>query len=241
MKFAILSDIHANLTALETVFDYIDNKYINEEVRLIILGDLINYGPRPNETIDLIKKRDPFALILGNHEQSFKTGEVTRFSSKRGIESLKFTATILNSHSKDFIALYNRGTLELEIANRKVLLVHGDLTDVFWGKMNKEEMEKKIYARFDFVLSGHTHIPHFVEIFYFSNRPLYRNKRKTIFINPGSVGQPRNHNNCAQFCITDFSTECICFKKIIYNIGKETSYFSNNIDSFYKKRLEAGI
>lgn len=119
--------------------------------------------------------------------------------------------------------------------------MHGDLNDIYWGRMKKEEMEKEIYASFDFVLSGHTHIPHYHECFYPADQPQFRNLKKTIFINSGSVGQPRNHNNQSQFCVIDFSTEWVCFEKVDYDFQKEGSYFSEQVDSFYKERLKSGI
>ena len=240
MKFVILSDIHANVTALEAVFQYIETKY-KEHIKFLILGDFINYGPRPNEAIAILKQLGAFSIILGNHENAYLTKEVSRFSSQRGVDSLKHTISLLNADSKEFISKHNRGTCDIVIDNRRILLVHGDLSDIYWGKMKKEEMEREIYASYDFVLSGHTHIPHYHEYFYPVNQPSLRNLKKTIFINSGSVGQPRNHNNQSQFCVLDFSTEWICFEKVDYDIKREVTFFSDKVDSFYKERLLLGV
>jgi predicted phosphodiesterase len=241
VKYAILSDIHANVTSLKAVLTYIDTKYVEQEVKFILLGDFINYGPRPNETIEILKRLNLFAVIIGNHEDSLIHNEYSRFSSQRGIDSLKYTDSLLNPESKAFIELNKLGVKEIVVENKKVLLVHGDLTDIFWGKMTRAEMEKEIYSSFDFVFSGHTHIPFFSEIFYDSHRQQYRFKKKTIFVNPGSLGQPRNHNNMAQFCIVDFSSESLYFEKVSYDIKLESTYYSDHIDPFYKKRLKLGV
>ena len=61
-----------------------------------------------------------------------------------------------------------------------------------------------------------------------------RFKKKTVFLNPGSVGQPRNHNSAAQFAILDSETEEIHFVKVEYDIEKEQSLYNGEIDDFYK-------
>lgn len=240
MIYAILSDIHANYTALKAVLDYIAVN-TKKSINLIILGDIIDYGPRPNETIKLLMESNIAFIIMGNHENSLLTRDYTKFSSARGIESLKYTESILNEQSKKFITHIKTGILETYIDNRSVLLVHGDLNNIFWGEMNNNEKTKEIYSKFDFVLSGHTHIPCLSEMFYYVDNAAYRNKKKTCFINPGSVGQPRNHSNLAQFCLVDFETQQIHFEKVPYDIETEMSFFQNTIDPFYKERLKLGV
>ena len=68
-----------------------------------------------------------------------------------------------------------------------------------------------------------------------------RNKRKFIFINPGSVGQSRNHNNRSQYCIVDFATEEISFRRIEYDIDYEMDAFDGSVDDFYRDRLRNGV
>ena len=68
-----------------------------------------------------------------------------------------------------------------------------------------------------------------------------RNKKKIVFLNPGSVGQPRNHNIFAQYAIFDFVTEAVMLIIFYYDILEEQQAISSNIDEFYKKRLEVGI
>ena len=68
-----------------------------------------------------------------------------------------------------------------------------------------------------------------------------RNKKKTVFINPGSVGQPRNLNNKAQFAVLDTETEEIKFEKIVYDVADEQRHFDGAVDEFYKTRLKDGV
>jgi putative phosphoesterase len=238
VKIAIFSDIHANLTALQACYDHFIA--LNIEAEIVILGDYIDYGPRPNETVTLIQKMNPYIVLCGNHEKALEGSDNARFSSQRGVKSIQLTHTLLNEDSKSFIAEHPNAFYE-DMNERKILFVHGDLSDVFWGKMPFAEMQENKYMVYDFVISGHTHIPHFVEFFYDTKNSGMRNKKKTVFLNPGSVGQPRNHCKYAQYMLLNTHTEEIIFYKIPYNISSEQSYFSGEMDVFYKERLNNGI
>ncbi len=239
MKIAVLSDIHANLTALNEVM-----KSIALIGGLILLGDLIDYGPHSNEIIKLIIqcKIPILCNILGNHEQAIISENYSRFSSQRGKLSAQFTRKSLNSISWEYITteMYGKGFLEFNIDGYKCLAVHGSLDDVYWKSIKVSDNLEK-YKPYDYVFSGHSHIPHFFEEFYEVDDAKHRNKKKTVFINPGSVGQPRNHNPMAQYAIWDTVTGEVTMAKIPYNITKEQQAFSPEIDIFYKERLESGI
>ena len=65
MKYAIISDIHANLEALKKAMTIIDEKHVDE---IICLGDVVGYGANPNECADIVRRRCS-AVVLGNHDQ----------------------------------------------------------------------------------------------------------------------------------------------------------------------------
>ena len=66
-------------------------------------------------------------------------------------------------------------------------------------------------------------------------------RKKTVFINPGSVGQPRNHNPYAQYGILDTQTQNYEHRSVRYDVDKEQALFDPRVDSFYKERLKKGI
>ena len=68
-----------------------------------------------------------------------------------------------------------------------------------------------------------------------------RNKKSVLFINPGSVGQPRNHNKNAQYAVLDTSVMETALKAIPYNISDAAKLFPNGVDPFYRDRLYQGI
>ena len=119
--------------------------------------------------------------------------------------------------------------------------MHGSINDPYWGKFWIDKMSEEHYAKYDYVISGHSHVPHYVEYFYPSANAEYRNKKRTIFINPGSVGQPRNHNPYAQYGILDLRIGNYEHRSVWYDVEEEQKLFSDSVDKFYKDRLTLGI
>lgn len=244
-KLIILSDIHANLSALDAVIADFEAKNYNPD-SIAILGDNINYGMRPNEVIARLEKLsglyDIKINLFGNHEKALLDCDTTHFSTERGKRMLDYTRGILTSDSIDYISnMTKEGYFELEMNGRKVLFMHGDINDCFWGKLNRETINDNRYAKYDYVISGHSHIPHLLEHFFSVDAPDYRNKKRTIFINPGSVGQPRNHNPQAQYVYVQFSDEIFHFNSVQYDVSSERKLFTDSVDQFYSDRLIKGI
>ena len=236
MEIALFSDIHANLTAFDAVVKHCFNRY-GKEIPIIHIGDCIDYGMRPNEVIERMYalKEQMLANIKGNHEAAILGVEANRFSSDRGYKANLYTKTILKPSSWNFIKEMQESSFVLRIADKNILVVHGDLSDVRWGKMIEKEKLSEVYDQYDYVISGHTHIS---SLFYKINKETHK---KTIFINPGSIGQPRNCNINAQYAILNIKTGAVDFEAIPYDYGYEQSLYNNSIDDYYKRRLSIGI
>lgn len=242
MNILILSDIHGNKSALQSVLKDAEGKYEG----IILLGDIIDYGPHSNEVIGIMKGLSGQIPVLcnirGNHEQAIIEDDYIRFSSERGIQCAKNTRKELKEKSWEYITqeMADNGLYEFSIDGKVCLAVHASLEDIYWKALDiSQDLER--YKIYDYVFTGHSHVPHFFEIYYEINDLVHRNKKKTMFINPGSVGQPRNHNPMAQYAILNIETENILLLKTEYDIQTEQSDFSAAIDRFYKERLETGI
>lgn len=242
MKLLILSDIHGNLNALDAVLNTILKKHVIDAC--VLLGDIIDYGMHSNEVIQKIQSLNYPLLcnIRGNHEEAIIQKDYSRFSSERGKESARYTRSILNKESWDYITnvMTCAGKYEFEMDGRKCLAVHGSLQDEYWKSINPD-VDPEPYAEYGFVFSGHSHLPHFFEKYVKTDNPETRNKKKIIFINPGSVGQPRNINNFAQYAVLDTNTEEVLMGKEQYNIKEEQRAYHGQVDDFYKERLELGV
>ena len=241
-KYAILSDIHGNLFALKEVFSDIIHQEIDS---IILLGDIIDYGMQSNEVVDFLKDEissDIICNIWGNHEKAILTKDFNYFSSARGVESAKFTDSILTEDSRAYLndELIHDGKFEFELNSKKVLAIHGSLNDTYWKSIFPDNLNGD-YIDYDIVLSGHSHYSHVFQKFYEFNNPDFRNKKSVLFINPGSVGQPRNHNPNAQYAVLDPDSMNVELRCIEYPKDKAMALYDGSVDEFYRKRLENGI
>ena len=226
-----------------------DLKTNHNPQKIALLGDFIDYGMRSNEAISMIKALDiPVVCnIWGNHEQAIMEDDYERFSSERGRVSAKNTKANLTKESFRYLDEIEgkSGKAEFELEGKKFLAIHGSLTDPYWkaifpDKGNGTDGMFEGYEPYDYVLSGHSHYAHVFEHFYHVDNPEYRNKKKVIFINPGSVGQPRNHNPKAQYAILD-TCNGVSLISVSYDILFEQSLFTDKVDTFYRDRLTNGV
>ncbi|MGN0639063.1 MAG: metallophosphoesterase family protein [Huintestinicola sp.] len=241
MQLLILSDIHGNVSALNSVLSDVNKRF--RPNALALLGDNIDYGMRSNEVIAVLKTvRIPMVCSLwGNHEYAILKQDYAHFSSERGVASAKRTRQILTAESMDYLNKISgkEGYAEFELNGKKFLAVHGNLENKFWGGL-KPEGSLSGYEKYDYVLSGHTHYAHIFPRFYDSDDKAHRNKKRTIFINPGSVGQPRNHDPRAQYAVLDLE-QGIFLCGTDYDIAYEQSLFTDDVDPFYRDRLTLGV
>lgn len=241
MKLLILSDLHGNLSALEAVLDRA-SAYKADAAAL--LGDLIDYGMRSNEVVEKIAALSlPIVCnIFGNHEHAVVNDAYERFSSERGRQCARYTKSILSEKTLKYLKekMLGVGRAEFCFGGKSFLAVHGSIADEYWKSIDVSG-DLSGYEKYDVVLSGHSHLPHFFEKYFKADDPEKRNKKKVIFINPGSVGQPRNLNSFAQFALFDTASEEIRLEKVEYDIAREQSFYCGAVDDFYKDRLKKGV
>ena len=240
--YAILSDIHGNMFALEKVAEDMQKYPVTG---IILLGDIIDYGTQSNEVTSFIKGNWQDRIICniwGNHERAILTGDYGGFSSERGVECAKHTAVTLTEETKEYlnINLIHEGICEFEIREKKILAVHGSMDDKYWKAIMPDNLRGD-YGGYDIVLSGHSHYSHFFTKFYEANDPERRNKHAVLFINPGSVGQPRDHNPNAQYALLDMETMSVHMRAVEYDVYKAMASYDGSVDDFYRARLEFGV
>lgn len=241
MRLLLLSDIHGNLSALDAVLADAQTRYRPEAV--VLLGDYIDYGMRPNEVVARLQSLDleVVCALWGNHEQAVLTADFSRFSSPRGAESARYTRSRLTPETIAWLeALPGRaGWAEFSWNGRRILAVHGSLAEPYWKSVAIRD-DLASYASYDYVLSGHNHVPHAFTIFSEVDDPAMRNRKGTAFINPGSVGQPRNHVPRAHYAVLDPG----CGVHLVscgYDVAHEQSLYDGSVDVFYRDRLAKGV
>ena len=242
--YAVLSDLHGNLFAFKQVLQ--DMKQFDIEA-VILLGDLVDYGMQSNEVVSLIRDRDAFPYdilcnLRGNHEQAILCEDYTRFSSERGVESAKHTAKQLTSETWCYLErdLTPEGKLEFALDGKRCLAVHGSLEDPYWKAIAPDNVRGD-YAAYDVVFSGHSHYAHVFTKFYEADDPLRRGKHAVLFINPGSVGQPRDHIPQARYALWDTDTMTVSLRAVPYDIQAAMAIYDGSVDTFYRDRLQYGV
>lgn len=243
-KYLILSDIHGNVSAFDAVLTDIENEHFNG---VILLGDLVDYGMRSNEIINRLIELEKASWnvivnIWGNHEKLVIDKDLERLSSDRGRVIAMYTAKKLTVNSIDYIEkrMNRKGIKEVDLLGLKILAVHGSLEDNYWESINPDNLRGD-YSSYDVVLGGHSHCSHCFTHFYPVDNPILRNKKAVMFVNPGSVGQPRNQNPYAQYAVISLPSKRVELRAVKYEVEYEQSLYPNEIDEFYKDRLARGI
>ncbi len=156
MRYAIFSDVHANLEALETVLAKIDELAEQKPVDQIwFLGDLVGYGPNPNECIALVRSRTE-VIIAGNHDwAAIGKLDLEDFSEAARI-SAEWTAKQLTDEHREFLT-----NLPERLEIDECTLVHGSPYGPLWEYLTSEVLAERSFQYFStrFCFVGHTHIP----------------------------------------------------------------------------------
>lgn len=156
MRYAIFTDVHANLEALEAVLAKIDELAQEEPIDQIwFLGDLVGYGPNPNECITTLRARTD-VIIAGNHDWA-AVGKIDLedFSEAARI-SAEWTAQQLTEEHREFLA-----NLPERIEREDCILVHGSPYGPLWEYLTSEVLAERSFENFStrYCFVGHTHVP----------------------------------------------------------------------------------
>jgi diadenosine tetraphosphatase ApaH/serine/threonine PP2A family protein phosphatase len=228
VRTAIISDIHANLEALQAVFAHADTQRVD---RIICLGDVLGYGPNPVECVDLVAERCAWSL-MGNHDFGVLY-EPTNFNLAAEQAAYwtreRFAAETDRARAAkrwDFL-----GRLRVRVTFGDFLCVHGTprrpINEYLFPEdaINSPVKMQQIFDRVEkYCLVGHTHVPGV-----FTDEPdfyppddfdgTYRlNGGEKAIINPGSIGQPRDLDPRASYAILDEDERTVEFFRISYDV-----------------------
>lgn len=219
MNAAIISDVHGNLEALTAVLSCVQP---SDEVWC--LGDMVGYGPNPNECVALIRARAS-AAILGNHDVAALDGHGLAFFNDNARSALEWTRGVLAPEHAAWL-----DGLAYELRMPEYLLVHGAPVDYF-AYILGEEAARKAFAATDapLVLVGHTHVADYYALapdgtlthaFRQRGGSLTLEPNMRYIVNVGSVGQPRDLNPDASFVVYDPSSHAIEWKRAPYELAR---------------------
>lgn len=241
MRTLIVSDVHSNLTALEAVL-----ADVGSVDRVWCLGDVVGYGPDPNECVDLLRQQPGLRCILGNHDVAVMGLIDLHTFNDQARRAVMIQSKMLNQDSRDFLEV-----LKVLIVEDGITLAHGSPRDPIWEYMLSARIAAENFSEFQtrVCLVGHSHIPSiFVE--QPGERPLIltpqhadRWKSDNRFIlNPGSVGQPRDRNAKASYVVWDDQEETWLFRRVAYDVESvQARILSLGIPSRNASRLSQGV
>lgn len=220
MNYLILSDIHANLTALEAVLsDTTDYDAV------WVLGDLVGYGPDPNECIERVKGLPGLVCLLGNHDAAVleQINDITFNPTAR--QAIRWTRSAITAENMDYLKKLPESSRVGEIT-----LVHGSPREPIWEYLldTRNATENFDYFGSPYCFVGHTHLP---TLFTLKNGHAYadlivpeKNKKFNLepraIINPGSVGQPRDRDSRAAYAVYNEEDRTVHFKRVPYEVEK---------------------
>ena len=217
MIILVISDIHANLAALKAVLE--DAGTVDA---VWCLGDVVGYGPNPNECITLLQKQPNLVCLTGNHDAAC-IGKINAASFNYDARlAVEWTESVLTEDSVAFLS--ERPQV---VVIDEVTLTHGSPRQPIYEYLLDTEaaMENFGYFENDYCFIGHSHIPlmfslHAEEDVRLSFPPPGHTQqlKPRAIINPGSVGQPRDRDRRASYALFDPEFETWVIKRVEYDI-----------------------
>jgi putative phosphoesterase len=221
VKVALLSDIHANLVALEAVLAALPGT-----PAIWVTGDTVGYGPDPSDVLALLRERGA-TMVAGNHDLAVATGQGTEMFNPYAAAAAKAHRAWLSAEERDHLA-----SLPLTREAGPFTLVHGSLRDPVWEYVTTQRQAEATLqlARTPHVCKGHTHLP---RIFQSGER---------MVVDPGSVGQPRDGDPRAAYALVDTDTGGVTLERVAYDVAEtQRRIRARGLPGFLADRLAVGF
>ncbi len=242
MRTLVLSDIHANLVALEAVLDA-----AGQWDRVWFLGDLIGYGPNPNECIERLRDLGPLALS-GNHDWAVLDKLDTDEFNDDARKLVRWTRHELTAENRAYLE-----TLPPLHVEAPFTLAHASPRHPVWEYILDLQTASENFGHFQtpVCLVGHSHIPALflldeaaaeLSFYLVGESETVELNLGRLIINPGSVGQPRDGDPRASFAILDDEAQTWTLHRVAYDIAEtQRRMRAHKMPSRLIERLEYGM
>ena len=221
MRYLIVSDIHANLEALESTLSA-----AGDCDAVLVLGDLVGYGADPNAVIERVRALPNATIIRGNHDKVGSGIETVESFNHLARHAISWTATELTPEHRAWLAAMPAGPA---LIDDLVEICQGSPVDEDAYIFDELDARRAVsVAKRPVCLYGHTHVP---AVFRFDGElsaagpprgPRYRltlDANAKYLINCGAVGQPRDGDPRAAFGLFDTTTSTISVMRVAYDVG----------------------
>jgi len=246
MRYLVISDIHANLEAYDTVLEA--STPLGWE-RIVILGDLVGYGADPNAICDRVREQAPHALIRGNHDKVGAGIESAEGFNSVARNAIRWTHDTLTDDNRAWLAALPTGPVLVDEAFE---ICHGTPFDEDAYVFDDLDALRALHAaRRPLCLFGHTHVQvgysilrnQFAVETPGDSRPfdIALKDEARYLINPGSVGQPRDGDPRAGFAVVDTETRRVTIHRIAYPVAKaQARIIEEGLPEILAERLAVG-
>lgn len=244
MRYLVISDVHANLHALDAVLA--DAADLGHDATLC-LGDLVGYGGSPGAVIERITALEPVGLIRGNHDKVCAGLEPATLFNDVARQAVEWTRRILTPAQMAVIAGLPRGPLRI---GEDVEICHGAPFNEDHYVFDRADAGRAMSAATARVcLYGHTHLP---AVFSTPSHPVARTeggfddeltlpKEGPVLVNVGSVGQPRDGDPRAAYGLLDMKRRRLRLRRVDYDIaGAQAAILSAGLPRWLADRLALG-
>ena len=246
MRYLVISDIHANLEAFDTVMA--EARQIGYD-KVLLLGDLVGYGADPNLICERVRDLKPDALIRGNHDKVGSGVESPEGFNAVARSAIKWTYETLTKENREWLAALAPGPM---IVDDTIEICHGTPFDEDAYVFDDLDALRAMHAaRRPLCLFGHTHVQvgHYLSRDQFGlataddHRPLGipMADGNRYLVNPGSVGQPRDGDPRAGFGIVDLTAREMTIHRVEYPISKaQARILEEGLPDVLAQRLALG-
>jgi len=246
MRYLVISDIHANLEAFETVMA--EAAVIGYD-KFLLLGDLVGYGADPNLICERVRDLKPDAVIRGNHDKVGSGVESPEGFNAVARNAIRWTYETLTKENREWLAGLPPGPI---IVDDTIEICHGTPFDEDAYVFDDLDALRAMHAaRRPLCLFGHTHVQvgHFLSRDQFGlataddQRPLtiQMDEANRYLVNPGSVGQPRDGDPRAGFGIVDIEAREVTIYRVEYPIAKaQARIIEEGLPDVLAQRLALG-
>ena len=240
MRFAIISDLHSNLEATEAVLADARDKQCTQ---FVCLGDLVGYNANPQECTNLVRQLD-CPVVKGNHDEQASLAVSSRDFNDLAERAITWTREHLTEEDKEWLA-----GLRLSRQVRDFTIVHATLdTPGEWGYVlnNLDAVASFTYQHTTLCFFGHTHVAgSFIRddggVRRVKTEQLVIEPGKKYFVNAGSVGQPRDGDPRAAYCIYDAERNIVEQRRLKYDLPTaQRKIIKAGLPRLLAERLELG-
>jgi len=246
MRYLVLTDVHANLEALDTCIATAKARGYD---RSLVLGDLVGYGPDPNAVVERVLQLNPIAVVRGNHDKVACGLEQAEGFNTVARRAAQWTLTALSADNRRWLAALPTGPT---IVDELVEICHGSPFDedaYIFDELDAVRALKT--AKRPLCLFGHTHFPVSFELtggkvevvtgFNGGEQRIELREESKYLVNPGAVGQPRDGDPRAAYAIVDTEARFVELLRVDYDIeATQSKVVEAGLPEVLAQRLAVG-